>query len=226
MFNKKRFKIVIIKSAINFVVIVASIYILAAFAPFIYYESIYHFHSVFNPPVSATTNYKISGKGTISDIVIGPSTDQLKPANTSFSIVIPKIDVNEQIVDNVNPNDNSQIVKDLKNGVGHATGTSYPDQSGNTYLFAHSSSDIFSISIYNAVFTLVRELNPGDIVIVFYNNRRYNYIVYDKLILPPSDTSFITSKSSEPTLTLQTCDPPGLNINRLYVRANLASISN
>src|SRR5205807_1584685 len=84
-------------------------------------------------------------------------------------------------------------------------------------IFAHSSLNFWDIYRYNSVFTLLRKVEVGDLVAVFYQGNRYDYKVVDKKIVPPTDTSILTSKADGKQLTLQTCDPPGLNLNRIVV---------
>ena len=60
-------------------------------------------------------------------------------------------------------------------------------------------------------------------MIVFYKNRRFDYVVFDKSVVSPNDVSYLTNQYDAPVLTLQTCDPPGTLLNRLIVRAKLVS---
>ena len=145
----------------------------------------------------------------------------ITPVSTEFGIVIEKINANAKIVVNVNPAVEKEYVSALTEGVAHAAGTNLPGEVGNMYLFSHSTDAPWNIIRYNAIFYLLRELEKGDRVIIFYNNRRYDYIVYDKTLAKPADTHFLTDKYDVPVLTLQTCDPPGTLANRLIVRAKL-----
>jgi sortase A len=65
-------------------------------------------------------------------------------------------------------------------------------------------------------------MEVGDRIIIFYQGRRYDYIVFDKTITKPEETHFLTDSYDQSVLTLQTCDPPGTLLNRLVVRAKLA----
>lgn len=144
------------------------------------------------------------------------------PVSTDFGIVIEKINANAKVVANVNPADEKAYIKALGQGVVHAQGTAVPGQTGNIYLFSHSTDAPWNIVRYNAIFFLLNKLEAGDSVIMFYQGRRYDYIVFDKAIAQPLDTHFLTDTYNESVLTLQTCDPPGTLINRLIVRARLA----
>lgn len=146
----------------------------------------------------------------------------LKPVNTDFSIVIEKVGINAPIVKDVAVTDTQAYVLALRSGVAHASVSEYPSaQPGNTYLFAHSSLNFWELGKYAAVFNLLRKLDLNDTIYVFYNNTEYVYTVVNKETLPGWNTYPITRPVIEPTLTLQTCDPPGTTLNRLVLTAKL-----
>lgn len=146
----------------------------------------------------------------------------IKPVSTEFGLVIERINANAKIIAQVDPSIEKEYVKALSEGVAEAKGSTEPGQPGNLFLFSHSTDAPWNITRYNAIFYLLRELQSGDRIIVFYNNRRYDYIVFDKTITKPSDISFLSNRYDKPVLTMQTCDPPGTLLNRLVVRAKLA----
>lgn len=148
--------------------------------------------------------------------------DLIKPVSTEFGLVIEKINANAKIVPQVDPGIEKDYIAALREGIAQAKGSTDPGEDGNMFLFSHSTDAPWNIARYNAIFYLLRELVPGDRVIVFYKNRRYDYIVFDKTIVPGSDITFLTNRYDKPVLTLQTCDPPGTVLNRLIVRAKLA----
>ncbi len=153
---------------------------------------------------------------------ISNSQNSIIPVSTQYGIVIEKINANARVVPGINPASEREYLAALQQGVAEALGSTPPGQPGNLYLFSHSTDAPWNIVRFNAVFYLLRELEPGDRVIIFYKNRRYDYIVYDKAIANPADVSYLTNKYDAPVLTLQTCDPPGTLLNRLVVRAKLA----
>ena len=57
---------------------------------------------------------------------------------------------------------------------------------------------------------------------MFYKGRRFDYIVFDKVVVNSNETTYLTNKYDKSVLTLQTCDPPGTTFRRLLVRAKLA----
>jgi len=150
----------------------------------------------------------------------------LTPVATKFGIVIEKIGVNAPIIQNVSVNDPKAYNDTLKRGVAHAIGTALPsDPRGNVYLFAHSSLNFWQLGQYATVFNLVRKLDDGDVIYVFYDEKRYEYSVINKQIYGGFDTYPLERRTIEPILTLQTCDPPGTTINRLVVTAKLIKVS-
>lgn len=166
---------------------------------------------------------EVSGDGPASFSDISAQENTIIPVSTEYGIVIEKINANAKVIANVNPANEREYVKALAGGVAEALGSTPPGEKGNLYLFSHSTDAPWNIVRYNAVFYLLRELVPGDRVIIFYKNRRYDYIVFDKVIVKPSDVSYLTNKYDSPILTLQTCDPPGTLLNRLVVRAKLVN---
>lgn len=148
--------------------------------------------------------------------------DLIQPVSTDFGLVIEKINANAKIVPQVDPGIEKEYTAALKEGIAEAKGSTPPGEAGNLFLFSHSTDAPWNITRYNAIFYLLRELDPGDRVIVFYKGRRFDYIVFDKTTTPPTDVSFLTNRYDRPVLTLQTCDPPGTVLNRLIVRAKLA----
>lgn len=167
---------------------------------------------------SEAGNTPVTGFGGI----LGGGSDVIVPVSTEFGIVIEKINANARVVANVDPADENAYTQALSKGVAHAKGTVFPGQKGNIYLFSHSVDAPWNIVRFNAIFYLLSKLEPGDRVVMFYQGRRYDYIVFDKTIAKPEDTHFLMDSYNQSVLTLQTCDPPGTLVNRLIIRAKLA----
>jgi len=136
-----------------------------------------------------------------------------------FSIVIPKIDAKANIVANVDTSNKEEYLDALQKGVAHARGTNFPGQNGRIFLFSHSTDSPLNFARYNAIFYLLKKLEVGDRIIVFFSDRKYVYEVKDEKIVSPNDTTWIQPKTGEEELVLMTCDPPGTNWNRLLVFA-------
>jgi sortase A len=146
----------------------------------------------------------------------------IEPVNRDFSLVIERIGVNAPIVADVSVSDEKAYIEALKNGIAHASSSKYPSKKpGNVYLFAHASVNFWRLGKYATVFNLLRKLDLGDRVHVFYKGEPYIYEVVNKEVMKGWNTYPITRPVVEPILTLQTCDPPGTTINRLVVTAKL-----
>lgn len=155
-----------------------------------------------------------------------PEIRPLSPVDSDFGIIIPKIAANARVIPDVDAGNYEIYMSALKKGVAHALGTKFPGEGGNVYLFAHSTDNFWNVGRYNAVFYLLKELETGDEVDVFYKGVRYIYIVDKKEIIEPSDLEILTQPSKDEQLTLQTCWPPGTTIKRLVVIAKPIASTN
>jgi len=144
-----------------------------------------------------------------------------KPINLDFSIIIPKIFVNAPVKKNIDPANYQEYSQTLKTAVAHAKGSSLPDQTGNTYLFAHSSLLPWERTKYGPVFFLLPKLKKGDDIYIFYKEKKYHYKVGKIQIVSPDKTGFLYTQTNTHLLTLQTCYPPGSNTQRLIIQAKL-----
>ena len=139
--------------------------------------------------------------------------------NSYFSLSIPKIDASSNIVANVDAGKEEEYLAALKEGIAHARGTFFPGQGNNIFLFAHSTDSPLNIARYNAIFYLLRKLEPGDDITVFFADEKYRYQVEQVLVTSPEDISWLTKDYGDEALILQTCDPPGTTWKRLLVIA-------
>lgn len=207
----------------------------ATFGPALFYELQYraiqtrgvHYTVVAPQKTSALGELLKKQKGNaktepgFSAILTGPKEQILIPKDTEFSILIPKLGANAKVFANISPLNKSEFLPVLQKGVAHAKGTVFPGMKGNIYLFAHSTDNFWDAGRYNAVFYLLKDLVSGDEVIVFFENKRFNYKVTESKIVEPSDVSTLTQSQGEKeeTLILQTCWPPGTTWKRLLVFA-------
>lgn len=161
------------------------------------------------------------GIDNFAQVLTGAKEQVLVPKDTNFSIIIPKIGASAKVFPNVNPASENDFLPVLMQGVAHAKGTVFPGQKGNIYLFSHSTDNFWDVGRYNAVFYLLKDLKPGDEVVIFFQNKRHDYIVKSSKIVSPTDVSYIvdSQKQSKEQLILQTCWPPGTAWQRLLVFA-------
>ena len=165
-----------------------------------------------------TTNPTVS-RGYFADLLVNTKVPTpIRAADPNFSLFIPKIGASSRVIANVNPANQREYDQALQKGVAHAAGTGFPGMGETVYLFAHSTNAPWNIARYNAVFYLLRELEAGDQVIVFFSGKRFNYQVFDTKIVAADQTDYLANQGEE-VLILQTCWPPGTILRRLLVFA-------
>jgi sortase A len=147
----------------------------------------------------------------------------LQPVDTNFGIVIPKIEANAKIIQEVDWQNSTIYQRALREGVAHAKGTALPGEAGNTFIFAHSGVDLAEAARYNAVFYLMNKLEKDDEVRLYYQGKEYQYRVTDKKIVQSNAVDYLNQDRSKYTLTLMTCWPAGTTWKRLVVEAELKS---
>ena len=101
----------------------------------------------------------------------------------------------------------------LKKGVGQHIGSANPGQNGNVVLTAHND-------VYGELFRYLDQLQPGDNVIVYTQQRQHVYIVDRTVIVEPTAVEVMASTGS-PTVTLISCYPYLVDSQRIVVFARL-----
>ncbi len=219
-------RILLVRTIGNFLVLGSLAGILFTFWPLISAFSVHTFDNLRGKkyeaaPVATSTTQTFGS-------LLGKNDSSLKilvPKDPNFSIIVEKIGADAPIVPNVDASSKEAYTQALKKGVAHALGTSFPGQPGVTYLFAHSTDTIFNVPRFNAVFYLLKEVTAGDKIVVFFNGRRFDYVVTETKITEADDVSYFTMKTSDQILVLQTCWPPGTSWKRLLVVAKPAFAS-
>ena len=144
--------------------------------------------------------------------------------DTSFAIIIPKINLNAKVIPNISLTDEKEIDEKLKNSVGHAKGSSIPGKTGTTYIFGHSTNYPWNIVNHNALFFRLNDLENQDEIIIVYDNKINRYQVVEKIIVEAQETGYLNYNKSEENLVLQTCWPLGTRWKRLLIIANIVNI--
>lgn len=220
-------KFLLIRTIGNFLVLFAIFGVVATFGPTLYYEAMFRVAQArgVEYQIAESSSEKSSNPIPPSDgfaNLVGTSSEEIMiPKDTQFSILIPKLGASAKVFPNVDPTNEVEDIKILQQGVAHAKGTVFPGMDGNIYLFAHSTDNFWNVGRYNAVFYLLKDLQPGDDITVFFEKTRYNYVVEGSKIVDPSDVSGIVDaqKTGKEELILQTCWPPGTTWKRLLVFA-------
>lgn len=227
-------KFLILRTIGNFLLLFAIFGVLATFGPTLYYELQFRLiqlrgvqykvveekPSLFGEILTKQNKDKLASAG-FSAVLTGPKEQILIPKDTLFSILIPKVGANAKVFQNIDPTNEKEFLPILQKGVAHAKGTVFPGMKGNIYLFAHSTDNFWGVGRYNAVFYLLKDLAINDEIVIFFENIRHNYIIYDSKIMDSSDVSYLVNsqQSKEENLILQTCWPPGTTWKRLIILA-------
>ena len=146
-----------------------------------------------------------------------PIISEAATANQNPEIIIPKINVELPVVYGMDSIQENDVQKALENGVLHYADTSLPGQNGNVVIIGHSAVNLFVSGHYKYAFSLLRRLDNGDTFYLFKDGKRYTYQVYKKETVKPTDVGVLGPAEKNATATLITCDPPGLNVNRLII---------
>lgn len=143
----------------------------------------------------------------------------IKPIDPKYSIVIPKINANARVIPNVDAANRAGYLEVLKQGIAHAAGSSNPGENGHMFYFAHSTDNFWNVTRYNAIFYLLYKLEDGDDINIYYNGKRFKYVVTGHQIVEPNQVEYLTRKTSKDFVTLQTCWPLGTTFKRYLVFA-------
>ncbi len=142
-------------------------------------------------------------------------------------VIIPKIWKNIPLVEIKNrvledDNDlNNIFMKELENGVIRYPGSAKPGEKGNSFIFGHSSNFPWIKWDYNDVFALLDNVSFNDEIIIYYNQKKYKYVIREKNVITPGDTSVLKRNDKKAEITLMTCWPIGTTLNRLIVTGEL-----
>lgn len=168
--------------------------------------------------VGAVKQYISPGGVVVTPVIVEPNI--VNRVGAAPKIIIPKIGVEAPVVYDEPSVAEADYEKALERGVVRLGTTADPGTKGNVVIGGHSSNNVFNPGKYKYVFVNLKQLDVGDIFYLNFKGKRYTYkVTVAKKIISPKDTS-VLAQTSQPTVTLFTCDPPGTNINRLIVQAS------
>lgn len=157
----------------------------------------------------------------IYDPLVTPEGSSIAPISQEFSIIVPKIGINAEVIPAVNPLEESEYLDALEQGVAHSSLSYFPDEDGTVYIFSHSTNYDWFVKDLNAVFYHLKNLEAGDDIVLVFERKRYTYQLRKKEVVDPSDISYLTPQTGHKGLILQTCWPPGSTTERLLLFADL-----
>lgn len=134
------------------------------------------------------------------------------------SLEIPKIEVSAPLIFTETA-EQKEIGKSLNIGVVHFLGSALPGQAGQTIILGHSAPPGWPKIKYDGIFTHLNELVEGDEIYVFFNNRKYEYLVIRKVFLEKGEEVSKDLTNNKNMLVLISCWPPGKDIRRIAVEA-------
>jgi LPXTG-site transpeptidase (sortase) family protein len=165
----------------------------------------------------------------ISNIISGGSHIINLPAippeaENSNLLELPQFGIKAPILE-VETSDSGTIYKKLKQGVVLYPGSDIPGQ-GYSIIIGHSSQYPWESGRYKSVFSLLNQLEQGDRIYVFWDQKPLVFEVRDKNIFLPwpkgtESTETIFPPSDEITLILQSCWPVGVASKRVAVKTVL-----
>jgi LPXTG-site transpeptidase (sortase) family protein len=138
-------------------------------------------------------------------------------------IIIPRIGKNVPLIDVKNrtiswQNELNDIFMDeLKNGVVRYPGSAKPGDIWTTFIFWHSSNFPWMKWDYNDVFATLDNIVYWDEIIVYYEQKKYTYIIREKHVITPGDVSVLKRKKGINEISIMTCWPIWTTLNRLIV---------
>lgn len=105
--------------------------------------------------------------------------------------------------------------------IGHVMffpGSAYPGEKGDVFLLAHSAPNNWPWDY--KIFNTINQLETGDTILVYFNNRLFRYNVVKNFIIKPGETIVPTSVGQY-SIHLLTCWPPGSSKNRMVVEGGM-----
>lgn len=140
-------------------------------------------------------------------------TQEASPAQTGpvslGDMEIPKIEMTATVLEGT---ESTQLAA----GIGHVTGSALPGEAGNCCVAGHRSGRAAK------PFEHLDELTNGDLVRFVVGDSSYEYEVFDKFVVEPTDVWVLKQNKDESIVTVITCEYVSVGVKkRLIVRARL-----
>lgn len=138
-------------------------------------------------------------------------------------LIIPKLNIDVPVAFDIHYNDAFEA---MNHGVAQFKipgASALPGQIGNLVISGHSAGDIYSSNPYKFIFSGLERLQPGDLIYINYESKRYTYQMTGSEVVEPSNVAALVYETDKPILTLITCTPLGTSRYRLLVIAEQIS---
>jgi LPXTG-site transpeptidase (sortase) family protein len=150
---------------------------------------------------------------------------QVKPkvvldATKPSYVVVPSIGVNAPI--SFTSATSQKVFANLLNvGVLHYPESSLPGEIGTVIILGHSAPPNWPKIRYDSVFNKLESLKPGSEVLIDFQGEKYKYLVKNTFFVKAGEdlSPYLTFNKS--MLLLVSCWPPGHNMQRIVVEAEL-----
>lgn len=156
------------------------------------------------------------------DVEIMPYENRLVIPKLGKNIPLVDVDARRGWLDFVNLE--NLFMKELEKWVLRYPWTAKPGENGNVFVFGHSSNYAWEKWDYNDVFALLDNLEFGDEIYVYYNQKKYTYVVNEKKVVKPGNVKILDRDPNKKELSLMTCRPVGTSLNRLITFAELKEV--
>ena len=159
-----------------------------------------------------------------AEIAIVPAQPSTAPdAPMADIIMIPEINITAPLVTAPPGTDAAKLKKMLDSGA-----VVYPDSAsfggvGQTIVLGHSAPPGWPEIKHDTIFSRIAELGFGSKIVAVYNDKTYTYsAVENRIIEKGGDIPKLAGADN--VLVLVTCWPPGRDLKRMVVQANLVSV--
>ena len=134
------------------------------------------------------------------------------------SIEIPKINLIAPLIF-PEKNDKKTIAFLLNQGAVFFPDSVLPGRNGRTLILGHSAPPAWPKIKYDWIFTRLNELKEEDEIFVYFEKKKYTYLVKNKIFLDRGEELPHDLTNSENMLILISCWPPGKDLRRIAILA-------
>lgn len=172
----------------------------------------------FQPVIEAQNFVNPIPKSEMIDLSIAKNLPDKKIADVSrYLISIPRLNIENAVVSTIDTDTTKHLVSYGKANI--------PGNAGNSLIFGHATlPQFFNSKNYKTIFANIYKLKNGDKIYATIGNSIYQYGVFKRIIIKPSDLSLLEQDYGSSYITLVTCTPPGTLWKRLIVKAKFERI--
>lgn len=109
------------------------------------------------------------------------------------------------------------IQKGLQGGVVVHPVSREPFRNGNFFITGHSSYYAWDPGRFKDVFALLHEMETDQKVELYWEGKKYTYLMKVKKVVPPTATQILKQPNDVKLMTLMTCTPIGTDKDRLIL---------